>query len=91
MVTDPRGPILIYRWQGRVRAFRNACPHVGTPLDWMPGRVFSHDGQHLICATHGALFDPADGACLFGPCKGQRLEPVPIRLAEGQIWLEATD
>lgn len=90
VVMDARGPVLLYRWEGRVHAFRNACPHVGTPLDWMPGRVFTHDGQQLICATHGALFDPATGACLYGPCKGQALEAVPIRLADGQVWLEAT-
>ena len=91
VIPHARGPVLLYRWQGKVCAFRNSCPHVGTPLDWMPGRVFTHDGQHLICATHGALFDPATGDCLQGPCKGQALEAVPIRQESGQVWLEATD
>jgi len=91
VVADARGPVLLYRWRGKVCAFRNVCPHVGTPLDMMPGRVFTHDGQQLICATHGALFDPGTGACVYGPCKGKALEAVPIRLANGQVWLEGTD
>ncbi|MCH8684153.1 Rieske (2Fe-2S) protein [Pedomonas mirosovicensis] len=84
------GTVLLYRWQGEVRAFRNRCPHVGTPLDLVPGRVFTADGQRLICATHGALFDPASGLCTAGPCRGKALEAAPIRLADGQIWLEGT-
>src|SRR5690606_5816760 len=90
VVTDADGPVLLYRGQGKVCAFRNSCPHVGAPLDWMPRRVFTPDGQQLICATHGALFDPATGACLYGPCKGQSLEAVPMQLADGQVWLEET-
>jgi nitrite reductase/ring-hydroxylating ferredoxin subunit len=53
---------------GKVRAYRNACPHTGSPLDWLPGRFFSADGHELVCATHGARFDPLTGACLSGPC-----------------------
>ena len=85
------GSVLLYRWAGQVRAVLNACPHVGTPLDLVPGKVFTRDGQHLICATHAALFDPATGLCTAGPCLGRSLQEVPIRLADGQVWLDATD
>mgnify|MGYP001193088653 CR=1 FL=1 len=85
------GTVLLYRWEGEIRAFRNVCPHVGTPLDLVPGRVFTTDGRHLICATHGALFDPATGLCTAGPCRGRSLKAVPIRRAGGQVWLETTD
>ena len=53
---------------GEIRAYRNECPHTGSPLDWLPGRFFSEDGRTLVCATHGARFDPMTGACLSGPC-----------------------
>jgi nitrite reductase/ring-hydroxylating ferredoxin subunit len=53
---------------GHVRAYQNFCPHTGSPLDWLPGRFFSDDGRTLVCATHGARFDPLTGACLSGPC-----------------------
>lgn len=90
-VQTPRGPALLYRWQGEIRAFLNSCPHVGTPLDMVPGRVFTADGTQLICATHAALFEPGTGLCTAGPCRGRSLTAVPIRLADGQVWLEATD
>lgn len=64
------------------RAYVNRCPHIGTPLDLVEGRVWTHDRQHLICATHGALFEPATGLCIKGPCLGQSLEPVPLQLAD---------
>jgi len=67
-------PVLVYALYGRDVRLINRCPHQGTPLDLLPGRVFSADGRHLVCATHGALFDPASGLCLKGPCKGKRLE-----------------
>jgi len=54
--------------EGHIRAYHNRCPHTGSPLDWLPGRFFSDDGRALVCATHGAHFDPLTGACLSGPC-----------------------
>jgi len=55
-------------FQGELRAWRNHCPHAGSPLDWIPGQFFSDDGEQLICHTHGARFQPLSGACLSGPC-----------------------
>ena len=39
-----------------VYVYENSCPHIGTPLDWMPDQFMSADGQYIICATHGAEF-----------------------------------
>lgn len=61
------------------RAYLNRCPHVGTPLDLWPNEFFTEDGRFLVCATHGALFDPATGACVAGPCAGDALTPLPVR------------
>ncbi len=55
-------------FQGKLRAWRNHCPHAGSPLDWIPGQFFSDDGEQLICHTHGARFEPLSGACIAGPC-----------------------
>ena len=63
----------------------NSCPHIGVPLDWAPGRFLTADGQRIICATHGAEFDIADGVCLRGPCFGDRLEAVMIQIKDGVI------
>ncbi len=62
-----------------VYVYVNSCPHIGTPLDWMPDRFLSHDGSHIICATHGAEFRIADGRVPARPVRGDRLEPVMIR------------
>jgi nitrite reductase/ring-hydroxylating ferredoxin subunit len=44
-------------------------------------------GEHLVCATHGALFRPADGACVAGPCAGDRLAPVDVEVREGDVYV----
>jgi len=54
--------------QGKLMAYRNSCPHAGSPMDWLPGQFFSEDGSQLVCHTHDARFDPATGDCLSGPC-----------------------
>lgn len=68
--------LIALRRQGTLTVFLNRCPHRGTELDWAPGAFLATDGHHLQCATHGALFDPATGQCVSGPCAGQRLERV---------------
>jgi len=55
-------------FQSKLRAWRNHCPHAGSPLDWIPGQFFNNDGEQLICHTHGARFEPLSGACVSGPC-----------------------
>jgi nitrite reductase/ring-hydroxylating ferredoxin subunit len=65
-----RAPAFAIRWKGEVRAYLNRCTHVAMELDWMPGRFLDAERKVLLCATHGAEYDPASGACLGGPCKG---------------------
>lgn len=74
------GPELAFavRFAGRVHAYVNRCPHQGTELDWQPGEFFDLSGTYLVCATHGALFDPASGLCVAGPCRGASLARVPV-------------
>jgi len=79
-----RGLILV-RAGAQVRAYVNRCPHTGVSLDWVPGRFLDPEGRHLQCATHGALFQREDGLCIAGPCVGQSLEPVPVRVRAGLV------
>ena len=69
-----------------VRVYVNSCPHIGAPLDWVPGRFLSADRQRIICALHGAEFNIDDGLCTRGPCLGDRLERVMIVITDGTIW-----
>jgi nitrite reductase/ring-hydroxylating ferredoxin subunit len=77
------------RQGAEVRVYVNACPHIGAPLDWAPGRFLSADGRRIVCAMHGAEFRIADGLCLRGPCHGERLEAVPAEIVEGVILVDA--
>ena len=86
-----RHPAFAIRFDGRVHAYRNRCAHVAVELDWQPGRFFDADGIVLICSTHGALYDPATGACRGGPCRGAGLEPVPVEEIDGQVVLKTRD
>ncbi len=70
-----------------VHVYVNSCPHIGTPLDWMPDRFLSADGSRIVCATHGAEFRITDGECLRGPCFGERLERVMIQIKDGIIYV----
>ena len=77
----------VVRHCGAVRAFVNRCPHAGTELDWNPGEFFDETGLYLICSTHGALFEPGNGYCVAGPCRGASLEPLGVGERDGQVIL----
>ena len=82
IAAGPDGPtdIVVVRWQGASYAYLNRCPHLGTPLETVPDRFFTSDGKRLLCSTHGAEFQVADGICVRGPCRGRRLEPIAVEL-----------
>lgn len=79
------------RYRGKVYAYINRCAHVAVELDWQPGRFFDSDGLYLICATHGALYRPESGACVEGPCRGGRLEMLPVVERDGGVFLDESD
>jgi nitrite reductase/ring-hydroxylating ferredoxin subunit len=58
------------RYQGEAHAYLNRCTHVGMEMDWQPERFFDDSGRWLICASHGAIYEPTTGACRGGPCRG---------------------
>jgi nitrite reductase/ring-hydroxylating ferredoxin subunit len=58
------------RYQGEVHAYLNRCAHVAMELDFQPIQFFDSSGDWLICATHGALYQPQTGQCRGGPCRG---------------------
>lgn len=74
------------RWQGEVYGYLNQCPHAGGPLDF-EGQVLESSGRFLMCARHGAIFEPDTGKCVGGPCRGARLTPVAVHAkADGSLW-----
>jgi nitrite reductase/ring-hydroxylating ferredoxin subunit len=79
------------RYQGRVYAYLNRCAHKHTELDWEAGEFFDAERRYLVCATHGALYEPDSGRCVAGPCRGAMLERLAVRETATGIHLEGPD
>jgi nitrite reductase/ring-hydroxylating ferredoxin subunit len=81
----------VVNFEGRFYAYVNHCIHAGTPLDWWPNEFFTDDGRLVICATHGALYDPASGACAGGPCGGGALYRLAVRREGDDVVVSAEE
>lgn len=80
--------VMVLRAGERVFGYVNSCPHQGTPLDWVEDAFMSEDGGHIMCHTHGALFQVEDGYCIAGPCSGDSLTPLTLEVDDqGQVIL----
>jgi len=79
--------IFLARNKRGIYAYLDVCPHAGTPLEWQADRFFEETGTYLMCATHGAHFQVHDGRCVAGPCLGDALTPLPIRVKDEKIYL----
>jgi nitrite reductase/ring-hydroxylating ferredoxin subunit len=75
----------VVRFHGRPYAYVNKCAHVPVELDWNPGEFFTAQKDYLICATHGAHYQPDTGFCVMGPCKGKRLKAIQVVEQNQQI------
>jgi nitrite reductase/ring-hydroxylating ferredoxin subunit len=70
---------------GCFHAYLNRCRHMTTPLDFIRDQFLSEDRRHLMCYTHGALYEFATGLCVAGPCKGESLYRLPVRVDGGEV------
>jgi len=87
MLADGEESLILLRRGGQVNGYLNICPHAGNRLDYAPGKFLLKNAS-LICAVHGAVFNQADGLCTGGPCRGQSLRAVPLRVVDGFICLD---
>ncbi len=79
---------IVLHAEGALKVYLNRCLHLPIPLDGGSGEVLAPDRTHLRCGTHGALYRPADGLCVLGPCKGASLEALAFRVDEdGWLWI----
>lgn len=80
------------RFGGTIVAYVNRCVHVPTELDWVPGQFLDREQRFIVCATHGAEYEPADGRCVGGPCGRGRLTRVEVREGDGRVtWYPSRD
>ena len=75
------------RYQGRVYAYLNQCRHIPVEMDYRDGDFFDLSKHYLICALHGATYQPDTGLCVRGPCRGSRLHSVKVEERDGQVYL----
>ena len=71
-----------------VRAYRNLCPHAGRFLNWKEDAFLTKDKTLIMCAGHGALFDPESGDCVAGAALGQALESLAVTIEAGQVLVD---
>lgn len=76
---------ILVRYEGAFYAYVNRCCHIPMAMDWVDNQFFTEDKRYLICATHGATYEPTTGECVWGPCYGGTLQPVPIHIADGKV------
>ena len=77
-VSAGSGKWLILRCGDDLRAYKNACPHKGTPLS-----DGDFDDGVLTCNVHLWEFDVKSGDSV-NPC-GEKLISCPIRVENGRI------
>lgn len=62
----PAWQVFVLRHEGRLHAWCDA--------------YLNADRSRVVCAAHGALFEPDTGLRVLGPCVGQSLIRVPVEV-----------
>jgi nitrite reductase/ring-hydroxylating ferredoxin subunit len=83
--------ILLKLANGEFRAYKNECRHLPMRLDDREPREFwDAEGKHLYCSSHGAIYNPDDGLCVAGPCRGSHLKQLPIKVEGSTVFLDTS-
>ncbi len=77
----------VIRHNGTVFAYLNQCAHLALELDWEPGEFFDLSGDYIMCANHGAMFEPSTGECVNGPCFGAFLTQISVQESDSSVLL----
>jgi nitrite reductase/ring-hydroxylating ferredoxin subunit len=80
---------LIVREGDAAHGYVNCCPHAGHRLSFHPDRFLTPDGSLIRCQSHGAMFEKNTGVCVAGPCVGESLKHVPVKVEAGDVRTSA--
>ncbi|HEY5608988.1 MAG TPA: Rieske (2Fe-2S) protein [Alphaproteobacteria bacterium] len=83
-----RDGFFVVRKGEQVYGYVNVCPHYRSPLEWKVDTFLDYDETNILCSLHGALFRIEDGYCFFGPCGGESLKRLAIRVEDGNVILD---
>jgi nitrite reductase/ring-hydroxylating ferredoxin subunit len=76
---------------GALYAWVNRCRHVPMSMDWIENRFLTEDGRYILCATHGACYQPDTGECIDGPALGKSLISVPLSVRGDEVYATCPD
>ena len=80
------------RFGEQVVAYLNRCLHVPAEMDWQPGEFLDSRREFILCATHGAAYEPLSGRCVGGPCGRGSLTALRIEERDGEVcWYPSSD
>ncbi|HAA58503.1 MAG TPA: hypothetical protein DCE42_27320, partial [Myxococcales bacterium] len=79
-----KASVLLTLVKGEIKAYPNACTHLGMPLD-----TGSVKNGILTCAYHGFQYLLSSGECLTAP--EIQLPRYPTKIEEGKVWVQLTD
>ena len=71
--------------------YENLCRHLPVKLDSGSRHFLTKSGHHILCQSHGALYQLETGFCERGPCAGSSLKALPFSVQEGIVYLQVKD
>lgn len=83
--------IILVRRNTHIFAYADRCPHMEISLLWDRKVLMTADGNCIRCANHDAHFQIAEGICISGPCEGESLKSLMIKISRGSVWLLPDD
>lgn len=70
-----------------VVAWLNYCQHF-THIKLDKGGGAPIRNGEILCTNHGAMFEADTGLCTHGPCEGAYLNPLEVRVEDGEVYLD---
>jgi len=77
--------MVVVRMGEAVRGYLNLCPHFSLPLNHRADQFTDPERGKIMCYTHFAVFEFADGRCIEGACVGAHLDPIPLAVVDGVV------
>jgi nitrite reductase (NADH) small subunit len=76
--------IVVYRYNGEIKALSNICPHFGGPVGYhqMKDGVFT-------CLWHNYRFEAGSGRCLTN--RNLCLRNYQVKVVDGSIWVRLVE
>lgn len=76
---------VVFEKEGKFFAYHNLCQHLPVALNFNSDQILTQNEKLIQCQMHGALYEIESGVCTEGPCKGQKLTPLPFEERENAI------